>query len=125
MIKAKSEEPSYKTRFTNGRDVSFSDAPPDKGGGGAGFRPHELLEAALANCMNMSLRMFAEEHSIPLSSVSTKVTLDRSKPDEVCFEYAVDLSGDLSESDRQRLLDLTRSCSVRQTLSKKVTFRGL
>ena len=125
MIKAINEQPSYKTQFTNGKDVSFSDTTPDKGGGGAGFRPHELLEAALANCMNISLRVFAEEHSIPLSSVSTTVTLDRSKPGEVCFEYAVGLPNDLSESDRQRLLDLTRSCPVRQTLSKKLTFRML
>ncbi|GEM_PF-3713302 len=41
MIKAINEQTSYKTQFTNGKDVSFSDTTPDKGGGGAGFRPHE------------------------------------------------------------------------------------
>jgi putative redox protein len=124
MIKAISEQPPYKTLFTNGKSVSFSDTTADKGGGGTGFRPHELLEAALASCMNMYLSMFAQEHSIPLSSISTTVILDRSMPNEVCFEYSVDLSGDLSETDRRRLLDEIKSCPLRQTLSKKVTFRG-
>jgi putative redox protein len=124
MIKSSCEQPPYKTQFTNGTDISSSDTTADKGGSGAGFRPHELLEAALASCMNMSLRMFAERQSIPLSSVSTTVTLNRNKPDEACFEYSVDLSGDLSDTDRQRLLEVIRSCPVRQTLSKKITFRG-
>ena len=43
--------------------AASSDNTPDKGGKGAGFRPHELLEAALACCMNMSVRMYAESHS--------------------------------------------------------------
>ncbi|MBI9083618.1 MAG: OsmC family protein [Desulfobacterales bacterium] len=123
MISADSEQPHYKTQFTNGKSVSFSDTTFDKGGSGAGFRPHDLLEAALASCMNMSIRMFAQEHAIPLFSVSTTVTLDRSTPDETCFEYRVKLSGDLSAVDRKRLIDVTTSCPVRRTLSQKLTFR--
>jgi putative redox protein len=123
MIRTVSEQPPYKTRFTNGMDISFSDTTADKGGHGMGFRPHELLEAALASCLNMTLRMFAQEHSIPLSLVSTTVTLDRSRPDEVCFEYSVELSGDLSDAARQRLLEAARVCPVRRTLSKRLTFR--
>jgi putative redox protein len=123
MIRTASERPNYKTLFTNARSTALADVPPDKGGSDLGFRPHELLEAALACCMNMSLRVFAEEHSIPLSSASTTVSLDRSRPDETCFEYSVQLSGDLSDADRERLLECVKSSSVRQTLSKKLTFR--
>jgi putative redox protein len=111
------------TEFSNGKTTSFSDTTLGKGGSGEGFRPHELLEAALASCMNMSLRMFAEKHSIPLASVITTVTLDRSSPNEVCFEYVVDLAGDLTEGDRRRLLEAVESCPVRHTLSREVVFR--
>lgn len=124
MIKTTSEQTSYQTRFTNGQDVSMSDTTSDKGGSGAGFRPHELLEAALASCMNMTLRMFAEKHSIPLKSVSTTVKLDRNNPDEVIFNYALEFTGLLSESDQQRLIEAAQSCPVRQTLSKKLSFHG-
>jgi putative redox protein len=123
MIKAVGTRGSFKTDFTNGRISSFSDTTPDKGGSGEGFRPHELLEAALANCMNMALRMVAENHSIPLSSVETTVALDRSIPDEVCFEYSVALTGDLTESDKQKLMQSLKSCPVRETLSKSIIFR--
>jgi len=119
-----SERLRYQTRFTNGQDVSFSDTTKDKGGGECGFRPHELLEAALASCMNMTVRMYADKYSIPLSEASTMVTLDRSNPDEVVFEYSVELTGPLSETDRQRLTEAVKSCPVRQTLSKKLSFRG-
>lgn len=123
MIKATSERPSYQTRFTNGQDVSMSDTTSDKGGSGAGFRPHELLEAALASCMNITLRIFAEKHSIPLTSVSTTVKLDRNIPDKAIFNYALELTGPLSESDHQLLTEAARSCPVRQTLSKKIAFQ--
>ena len=123
MIKATSELPSYQTSFTNGQDVSMADTTSEKGGSAAGFRPHELLEAALACSINMTLRMFAEEHSIPLTSVSTTVKLDQNYPEEAIFNYALELTGQLSESDRRLLTEAARSCPVRQTLSKKLSFQ--
>lgn len=59
---------------------------PDKGGGNQGFRPHELLEAALATCMNIHLRMYAANHGIELGEVTTKVTLDRSSLSGSCLQ---------------------------------------
>ena len=123
MIKATSERASYQTSFTNGQDVSMADTTSDKGGSGAGFSPDELLEAALASSMNMTLRMFAEKHSIPLTSVSTTVKLDQNYPDEAIFNYALELTGSLSASDRQLLGEAARSCHVMQTLSKKLSFQ--
>jgi putative redox protein len=73
--------------------------------------------------MNMSLRTHAQEHAIPLQSVSTVVSLDRSEADAACFKYSVELLGDLSGGDRRFLLDKAGSCAVRQTLSKKLIFR--
>jgi putative redox protein len=123
MIKATSELPSYQTRFTNGQDVSMADTTSEKGGSSAGFRPDELLEAALASSLNMTIRKFAEGHSIPLTSVSTTVKLDGNYPDETIFNYALELTGPLSEDDRRLLTEAARSCPVLQTLSKKLSFQ--
>jgi len=123
MIKTILKQPDYQTHFTNGTNVCISDTTIDKGGSGAGFRPHELLEASFATCMNMSMRMYAREHSIPLSFVSTIVTLNRNKPDEVSLEYNINFPDNLSEANRQTLLEVIKSCPVRKTLSKKITFR--
>lgn len=100
----------------------MADTTEDKGGGGSGFRPHELLEAALATCMNMAATMYAAKHAIPLSRVVTKVTLDRSGSEQVAFSYSVELSGKLTAQQRDVIMSAMRVCPVRKTLSRGVRF---
>ncbi len=47
MIEAASGAVRYQTQLTNGTHSVISDTTQDKGGSGSGFRPHDLLEAAL------------------------------------------------------------------------------
>lgn len=123
MILAESLAVKYQVQFTDGTRVAVADTTPDKGGTGLGFRPHELLEAAVATCMTMSLRMYAEEHGLPLSRASVAVSLDRSNPDKPSFEYRVEFHGPLSHSDKERLLSILEHCPVRRTLSQRLHFR--
>jgi putative redox protein len=122
MILAQSELRPYQTRFSDGLHETMADAAADHGGNGDGFRPHDLLEAALAACVNITVRMFAERHAIPLRSVAAKVTLDRSKPDETVFRYEVLLDGDLTDEQKAKLLLAAGACPVRKTLSKSIRF---
>lgn len=122
MICATSELAKYLTRFSDGKHQSISDTTADKGGGYSGFRPHDLLEAALATCLNMTVRICADSHAIPLQGVTTKVSMDRSRPDEVVFRYEIALEGDLTPEQKGKLLHAANSCSVRQTLSKRISF---
>ena len=125
MIIASSESTPYLTHFSNGKQTAIADTTADKGGGEMGFRPHELLEAALATCMNMHLRMYAANYGIGLTEVCTTVTLDRNSPAEAVFNYSVELSGEIDESQRKKLLEVAESCPVHRTLSKKLVFRAL
>jgi len=102
---------------------AFSDTTKDKGGGESGFRAHDFLEAALASCINMTLRMYADQHKIPLSGVKTRVTFDRTKPRETIFTYSVELTGPLNDRQRQFLVEVAGKCPVHQTLCKKIGFR--
>lgn len=123
MIRSHNQPARFKTEFTNGSNTAVSDTTPDKGGANSGFRPHELLEAALASCMNMSLRMYAEQNGFPLTEVSVAVSLNRSDPGSPLFEYSVTLQGTLSESQKTQLLATLESCPVRRTLSAPLRFR--
>jgi putative redox protein len=122
VIYATSEPTRYQTRFSDGEHHGTSDATVDKGGTHSGFRPHDLLEAALASCVNMAVRMFADNHAIPLGSVTTKVSVDRTDPDEVLFRYEVGLDGELTPEQRDKLLHAASACPVRRTLSKRIRF---
>ena len=123
MVKSTSTEQRYRTLFTNGICHAHADTTESKGGSGSGFRPHDLLEAALSTCLNMEIRIFADNHDIPVSEINTVVDLDRKHPDETIFKYSIELSGQLSRDQRQKLLAVANACSVHRTLSKKLKFK--
>ena len=122
MISTTSEAQPYRVRFSDGKHSALADTTQDKGGGESGFRPHELLEAALATCMNMTATMYAAKHAIPLTQVVTKVTLDRSGSDQVVFSYSVELSGELTVQQKEAILSSMRICPVRKTLLRGARF---
>ena len=63
MIKCSSKATPFETDFTNGKHTGKADAPKEKGGGDTAFNPHELLEAALGCCLNIWLRVYAQQPS--------------------------------------------------------------
>jgi putative redox protein len=79
MIETKSTFDDFHCYLSNGTIDFDADAPILKGGLGNGFRPHELLEAALASCINITIRMIAKEKKIKMDHVSTIVELERSE----------------------------------------------
>lgn len=125
MIRADNMRRNYLTELTNGEHVAQSDTTLDKGGSNLGFRPHELLEAALASCMNMTLRMAAAEQGISLSTLSVTVSLNRTNPEKPTFEYQVQFRDALSNVQRERLLASVANSPVRNTLSKALHFKHI
>lgn len=122
MIISESDKHRYLTKFSDGTHEGLADTIPEKGGGGCGFRPHNLLEAALASCINMTVRMYADEHRLPLEQVTTKVSLNRRTEGVAHFSYQVEIAGDLDAQQKARLLEVAAKCPVRKTLSRKIDF---
>ncbi|WP_050813936.1 OsmC family protein [Pseudodesulfovibrio mercurii] len=109
------------TEFTDGVHVAACDAPSRHGGQDAGFTPFSLLEASLAGCMNITLRVFARTHDIDLEFVETTVTL---KPGEggYTFEYSIKLPEGLSDKDRKRLIAARKGCPIHGLLGQPLSF---
>ncbi len=120
MVTTTSAASRYQGRFSNGTHSAYSDTTPDKGGGSQGFRPHELLEAALGTCMNMHLRMYADHHGIHLGQVSTTVTIDRGDPLKAVFRYSINVSEPLPPELASKLLQVAATCPVHNTLSRQI-----
>ncbi len=109
-------------RFSNGAFSGTCDATPEKGGAGQGFRPHELLEAALGSCTSMVLMSYAKNHGIPLAGVEVDVSLDRSEAGVARFLCRIVLRDDLTPQQRERLLRAAKACPVRKTLACEMVF---
>lgn len=124
MIVSVSREKRYTTMFTDGKREALCDTIADKGGSDSGFRPHDLLEAAIACCLNISVRMVADKHKIPLREVKVRVSLSKDDPEETICDYDVELQGDLTAEQRHELIEMAKSaCPVSKTMSKKISFR--
>lgn len=122
MIETRNLPQAYCGVASNGRCAMQTDAPLAKGGGGAGFGAHELLEAALATCINMAVRMQASAHGIPLQAVEASVRILRPDEGTIVFEQVLDLQGPLSDDQRAALMAAAHASPVRQTLSKRLQF---
>ena len=125
MITCYGKKAHFDTWFTNGKHEGHCDAPVEKGGADAGFGPHELLEAALAGCLNIWVRVYATGHDIPLTGIMTEVTLERQTSGEAVFRYALELKGPLTEEQRRELIQAAQSCPVHQTLAGKISYTCL
>lgn len=122
MITTQSKDAPYGVEFSNGTQRADADVLPIKGGCGEGFGPHELMEASLATCINMWIRMQADRLGIPVGQIAVTVALKRDHPEEAIFEYAIKVDGDLNTDQRATLMQLADDCPVRRTLLKKLSF---
>jgi putative redox protein len=122
MIKTKNKNFNYGCTLTNDIFHIDSDAPLEKGGKGLGFRPHELLEAAFASCLNISVQMKATELGIQLENIKSSVSINRDNPSETIFLYSINFDNNICDHHKMLLLESINNCAVRNTLSREIKF---
>lgn len=107
------------------------DEPENAGGQDKGLTPYELLLAALGSCTAITLRMYAERKGWPLDDVAVEVSHERTHAQDCAdceteegrldvIRRRVELVGDLSDEQRERLLEIATRCPVHKTLEGKV-----
>ena len=118
------------------RNLTFpADEPLDKGGTNLGLNPYELLLAGLGTCTSMTLKMYAGRKEWPLDAVRVTLRHGRvhAKDCEDCerdtgmidvIDKKLELEGDLSEEQRERLLDIAAKCPVHRTLLNEIKIRS-
>lgn len=90
------------------------------GGDDLAASPHELLEAALAACTVITVRMYAERKQIPLKNTHVQVKIVREVPGEATIAREVRFEGELSAEQRQRLLEIANKCPLHKLLTGKI-----
>ena len=125
MIIAESSGVNYLTQINNGTTVINSDVTEEKGGGGEYFRPHDLLCAAYASCLNITVRMVLDRMGLKYDKVVTNIDVDREKENSTIFMYHVEIIGDIDIAAKEAVIAKAMNCPVRKTLSQNISFQAM
>lgn len=119
-IQARALSEPWRVEYSADTVTGVADTLKNGMGGHAGFRPHELLKAAVAACMTITARMCLADRKLDDRGVT--VTVDLIRDDDTSrFQYVLELPARL-ESERQMLMERLEHSPVRTTLSKNLTF---
>jgi putative redox protein len=108
-----------------------ADEPESFGGTDTGPSPYEFLLAGLGACKSMTMRMYADRKSIPLERAKVTLRHDKIHAEDCAdcetkegkvdlIEVAIELTGDLSDEQRQSLYAISNKCPVHRTLKSEI-----
>lgn len=112
----------------------IADEPASYGGSYLGPTPYQLVAAGLGACTSMTIRMYARQKKIPLEHVQVDVTHNKVHMEDckTCsqnggkidrFERRITLTGDLTDDQRKRLLEIADRCPVHRTLEGEIDIK--
>ena len=119
MTKASIATTKYRVQLDNGRHLFEADEPVEQGGQDTAPTPEELLEASLASCTAITLRMYADRKQWNLETINVDVQLERTEG-KTSFTRNITLKGNLDAEQKERLLQIAKLCPVSKTLSGSI-----
>ncbi len=121
----------YTTEIATASHQLLADEPESVGGANLGPTPYDLLVSALGACTSMTLRMYADRKKWDLQEVTVHLQHSKvhaidceacdtntAKIDQITREIA--LIGNLTDEEKQRLLEIADRCPVHKTLHGKI-----
>lgn len=123
-------EKGYTTEIAANGHALVADEPTDAGGADKGPNPYGLLLSALGACKAITLRMYADRKGWYLGGVKINLRHERvhAKDCEDCesekgkvdrIHVEIELLGDLTDEQQQRLLEIADRCPVHRTLDSE------
>lgn len=123
---------AFTTKLKLGDHYSLGDEPEKMGGNNYGPTPYDLLSGGLAACKAMTVQMYAKRKKWPVENVTVHIDhakkhaedckdcADKNSAKIDTFNSTVHFEGDLSNQQRERLLEISERCPVHRTLISKI-----
>lgn len=121
IVKLRDSEGTYTCDINAGKHQMVADEPVPLGGDDLGAAPYQYLKAALGSCTAMTIRMYADRKKWAVQDVVVTLRHSRDANKQSVFERDIRLVGDLTEDQRERLLEIADRCPVHKTLSHGTT----
>lgn len=126
-------EDNFTTTIQTKKHALIADEPDSVGGDDFGPSPYDLLNASLAACTTMTLKMYAKRKKWDLREVFVYITNTKKHSDDLGIDtenpgYIDHISkklkfvGNLEADQIQRLKEIASRCPVHRTLEKGVIF---
>ena len=124
----------YAQNISVGPHLFQADEPRDSSGNDVGPNPYEVLFSALGACTSLTLRMYSERKQWPLQGVEVRLAHSKIHAEDcvACdtqrgtldqIDVEIFLIGDLSEDQRQRLMEIADRCPIHRTLISEMEIR--
>ena len=130
IVKSRPESKFTHDIYTDKHHV-VADEPHSVGGDGLGLDPYSLLLASLGACTAMTLKMYATHKQLALEAVTVSLAhqkihaqdcqdcaTESGKIDHI--EKTIVIEGDLTDEQKQRMLEIAENCPVNKTLLSEI-----
>jgi putative redox protein len=125
---------SFLQEIIAGRHHLQADEPASAGGNEVAPGPYDYLLIALGSCTSMTIGLYARRKQIPLETITVSLSHARihAQDCETCetkagmldqIDVRIELAGDLTPEQREKLMEIAGKCPVHRTLVSEIDIR--
>lgn len=116
------DQSRYKTKVYSGGHLVYADEPKELGGTDEGMSPGALLLASLGSCTAITVRMYADRKAIALTAIKIELAICKEEEmnKETTIMRKIELNGDLTSEQRERLMQIADKCPIHKLLSNPI-----